>query len=110
MDMFDKILAKYEAFEATHTQVKDDDIFIWWEKKGLPTLKLYMDMTTTMTYEVDNSGITVEIIARRLILLPEEEKDLMDVLSRASTCFVEVLEHKKLQIKLWFRGWKWIDK
>jgi len=110
MDKFDRLMAKLEAFEATHTQVKDDNIFTWWEKEGLPTLKLYMDITTKMEYGIDNTGITVEIITKRLVLLPDEERGLMNILSKASTCFVDVLDSGKLQIRLWFRGWKWLEK
>lgn len=110
MELYEKLMKKYEAYEATHVKVRDNDMFRWFKQEGLVILRPYVDFGTKMDYEIDDDGITVKIITKTLVLLPEEEKGLMNVLSRASACFVDSREDGKLEIKLLYRGWKWLKK
>lgn len=108
--MYDRLMEKQKAFEETHVRVRDDDMFKWFEQEGLIILKSYTDRATKLAFEVDETGITVNIITTNLVLLPADETGLMEVLNRAATCFVNINSEGKLEIKLWFRGWKWLEK
>lgn len=110
MDLYTRLMEKQRVFEETHVRVKDEEMFSWFEQEGLILLKLCTDKATNLACEVDDTGITVHIITKSLVLLPAEEEGLMEVLNKAATCFVDVNSEGKLEIKLWFRGWKWLEK
>lgn len=108
--MYEKILAKQKEFEETHVKVRDDAMYEWFSSKGIETLKDYSDMGTKLEYNVTADGIDVLIITKSLLMLPEMESSLLELLLKAGTCSVEALSENKLSIKLWYRGWKWLEK
>lgn len=109
MEMYEKLMKKQEEFEAGHIKVRNDVMFRWFEEEGLEILKDYCDIATDFDYEVADSGITVKIITKELLMLPAGEKWLMEVIARAGAVYIKPLSEKKIEIKLWFRGWKWVE-
>ena len=110
MEMFEKLMEKQAEYEAGHEKVKDERIFKWFKEEGLEILKYYCDLTSELKYEIAENGITVVITTKELLMLPDGERWLMDVVSKAGAVYIKPISEGKMEIKLWFRGWKWIEK
>lgn len=108
---FEHLMKKWEGFKDGHVRVVEPSIFNWFEVYGLLVIKEYCDSgeDTKLTYEVKENGITVEITAEQLLLC-ELDTEMLRVLQIAATTFIDSNDDGTVNMKLWFRGWKWEDK
>lgn len=108
--MFRRLMEQKEEHDRVYTRVKDEEMFTWFHCEALPILKRYAGFTSKLSYEEKENGITVTFIAKELLLLPDMESYLMEILARCSRCSIDPTEDRKLSISLWFRGWKEVKK
>lgn len=108
-DGFNRLMEKWEKFEQEHTKVRNDGIFKWFDEQGLWLLQEYCKKCAELTYSVTESGIDVTIITKELLLLTDLDTELLKILNLTATCGIKVAGGQ-LQISLWFRGWKWLEK
>lgn len=106
-DLWDRFLNKKKAFEETHHRVKDEQVFMWFRTHGLETIKQYSDRTTQFDYQISETGISVKLTTKELLILPPHDCDLLELLTRATSCKITP-SGNKLQIDLWFNGRKWV--
>ena len=104
--IFQSLLERKEEHDRNYIRVKDEEMFIWFREEALPILKGYTGFTSKLSYEEDERGISVTFHTKELLLLPDMEQELMKIISRCSKCSIEPTEGRKLEISLWFRGWK----
>lgn len=108
-DGFDRLMERWEKFEQKHIKVRNDDMFDWFHKQGLWLLQEYCKNCGQMTYSITESGIDVIIITKEFLLLTDLDTDLLNLLHLSATCGIKVVGGQ-LEISLWFRGWKWLEK
>lgn len=108
-DGFDRLMEKWEKFEQKHIKVRDDDIFNWFHKQGLWLLQEYCKNCAELEYVVSESGIDVNITTKDLLLMTDLDKELLKILNLSATCSIKAVGGQ-LEICLWFRGWKWLEK
>lgn len=108
-DGFDRLMERWEKFEREHTKVRNDDMFRWFDEQGLWLLQEYCKNCAELKYVVSESGIDVNITTKDLLLMTDLDKELLKILNLSATCSIKAVG-EQLEISLWFRGWKWLEK
>ncbi len=105
--LFDKIWGSLKEFEKEHTKTRNEFIFDLFHNYGIPLLKTYFSEAETFDCQTDENGIAIQIIIPELVMLPDQEKELLELFRLTSTCFIKPVDGNKLCIELWIRGWLW---
>lgn len=104
------IIEKQDKFEQEHIKIRNESIFNLFQNYGIPFLQTYCNDAEKFDYQVDENGITIKIVVSQLVMMPDAEKEFLELFKLASSCFIESNKNNKLSIHLWVRGWLWIKK
>ena len=89
---------------------RDEEMFRWFEEDGLEFLKQRGGDGAVISYTTDEDGIDVTIKLKKILILPDFDQDLLQLLAKAGTCSIRAKDQGWMEIRLWFRGWIWVEK
>ena len=107
--MFKNIMNNSHNYEmkGNLNKVKNEELFNWFHVRGKWILKKYFSGAAKLKYEINKDGIMVKIVVKEIIVIPELDKVLLDLLKLTTFCSINKYNRDKFQIILWFRGWVW---